>query len=196
MKRLYTLALPALLALCCLAFFSGEALAAAAQKAPPWRATWDLVWKLVNFVILAFLIFKLGKNPMKEFLTGQRAKLAEEIEEMEKARGLAEAELNNIRKSTANLEADVADYENALTGVAERHRDGLMEQAKAEADAILQRGQIQAEQAIHKAKATLAAEMLEEAAVIAAEQITKVITNDDRARFLDNFTEQVSAKAV
>ena len=57
--------------------------AMAADRASDWRPTYDLVMKWVNFGLLAFILVKYLKDPLKEFFFGQKAMVARQIEKLE-----------------------------------------------------------------------------------------------------------------
>ena len=166
--------------------------AAQAAATPAWRAWWDAGWRVANFVILAFFLYKVGKQPLVDFLTNQRATVAENIRDMEKAKAEAEAERQELEAKTRNLARELADYEEMLSQVAQREQQTMLDDAENESRMIIDRAGIWAEQAMRRARRQLAAEMLEEATDLAREKIRKAINDQDQARFIDNFTTQIS----
>ena len=55
----------------------------AADKANNWRLKYNLILMWVNFGILAFIIVKFARTPLKEFIFGQRKNLIRELEQKE-----------------------------------------------------------------------------------------------------------------
>ncbi len=191
MKRPLILAAAAL-GLAALMWAEPALAAAGKQPMPAWRQIWDQVWKIVNFAILALFIYKLGKQPLKDFLTGQRSRLAAELEEMEKAKARASAELKAMEKKIGGLSAELAAYEDALSAVAARERETMLAQAERDAELILERAQTQAQGALQQARRNLAGEIVDLAGQIAEEQIRAALGGRDRARLVAEFTREVT----
>jgi len=190
-KALHLIALAAVMAL---VLAAEPALASKAAAAPPaWRVYWDWGWKIVNFLVLAFLIVKMAKKPLKDFFTSQRAQVADELEEMNKAKALAEAELKAIEERTAGMAAELDKFEQALTETAERDRQRLLEEAASDSEMILERAQLQAEMSLRQAKRKLAREIVALAAELAEDKLKQAVSAADQARLLEEFTANAQA---
>jgi F-type H+-transporting ATPase subunit b len=157
---------------------------------------WNYGWKIINFLILAFLIVKMAKEPMKEFLKKQRETAAEDLAKMEERKKEAKAEQERITQMTAGLAKELAAFETALSETAAKEREELLETAKSESKLILERAEVWAEQALGDARQKLAAEMLEQAAEIASETIQRNITDQDRQHFFEEFNSGLKEAAT
>lgn len=165
--------------------------ALAAQAEPSaFKFWWNWSWRIINFLVLAFVVVKMAKQPLKDFLSGQKAKVVEELETMEKAKAVAQAELNKIQKQTSGLAQELADYEKAFADMAARERVRLTEDAAKEADLILERAKLTAKMSLRQAKQTLTEEMVELAADLAEEKLKEAMSAQDQAGFLEQFTNQ------
>lgn len=162
------------------------------QVTPTWRIWWDGIWRILNFLVLAFLIFKVAKQPLADFLKNQKASVAADIEQMEKAKAEAITERRKWEAKTAGLAAEVEDYEKALSDVAAKERDEVLAHAEREARMVLERAEVWADQALRAARHRLASEMLEEAGEIAAGKLRAAINNDDRKRMFEEFTRDIA----
>jgi F-type H+-transporting ATPase subunit b len=183
----------ALALLAALVLAAEPALAAKAAAPPAWKVYWDWGWKIINFLILAFLIVKMAKKPLKDFFTNQRAQVAAELEEMNKAKAEAEAELKVIQEQTAGLARELEEFEQALTQTAERDRRRMLEEARNESELILERAQLQAEMALDQARRKLAAEIVDLASNLAAEKLREAVGAADQTRLLDEFAANAQA---
>jgi F-type H+-transporting ATPase subunit b len=180
-----------LLALAALAG-SDSALAAEAQEPAGWRVWWDLSWRIINFLILAVLIYKVAKQPLLDFLRGQRDVVTLDLNKLKKAKAAAITESQAIEEKTKNLAEELAQYEERLAAVAAKQRDAIIEAAKREGEMILERAQLWTQQKMRKARVQLAEEILELAAEIAAEKVRQNITAQDKTRMLSEFTGQIT----
>jgi F-type H+-transporting ATPase subunit b len=171
-----------------------EAAKTVAEDAAFWT-WWNYAWKIINFLALAFVIVKLAKKPLKDFVKKQRETASEDIAEMEERKKEAKAEQERIAQMTAGLAKELADFEAALTEAAAKDREAMLEDAQAESKLVLERAEIWAEQALIAARQNLAAEMLDQAAEIATETIRKNITDQDRQQFFDQFNSGLKESA-
>jgi len=170
--------------------------AAEAQEIPEWRQWWDLAWKILNFLVLAFLIVKMAKQPLKDFISNQRQAISEQLAEMEERKKEALAEQEKITQMTAGLAKELEEYQNALAETAAKEREAMLEDAESESQLIMDRASVWADQALAKAKQALAAELLELAAQMAAETIQKNINDQDRQHLFDHFNQGLKESAV
>ena len=168
---------------------------AAEEAAPGWRPYWDLAWRYINFLILAFLIVKLAKDPLAKMFDSKRAEHKEILDGMEEAKKAAKAELAEIEKKVANLRDELASYEERISDLAARERDDIMNQARQEVDLIMERASIQAERLMEEGRKKLVGEMVDLAGDIAAEKIKEVIDASDQARMVEDFTSSVTQQA-
>jgi F-type H+-transporting ATPase subunit b len=163
--------------------------ALAAQAEPSaFKFWWSWSWRIINFLVLAFVIVKMAKQPLKDFLSGQKAKVVEELEAMEKAKAVAQAELNKIQQQTSGLAQELADYEKAFADMAARERTRLTQDAAKEAELILERAKLTAKMALRQAIQTLTEEMVELAADLAQEKLKQAVSAQDQTGFLEQFT--------
>ena len=163
-------------ALAAIAFLLGLGLLAGlepawAKDAPvtesSFRDWWDLAWRIINFLVLAGLIYKLAKKPMKDFLSGQRDMVAADLEKVQKAKENAAAERAELEEKIKSMAENLAQYEKNLEELAQRQSEEIMEEARNESSLILDRAELWAGQALKRARKDLADEILEMAADMA-----------------------------
>ncbi len=191
MKRYHWICLAVVLAVVLLAVPAW-----AAEELPEWRKTWDMVWRVLNFLILAGLIVKFGRQPMKAFLAGQRDSLAEKIQEMEEAKAEAEADLKEIESRIAGLTDELSKFEETVASQAAKDREDIMASAEFEAKVILERTTRQSEMALEQARKDMTAELVEMAGTDAVEMVQAAINSDDLSRLVSEFSSQVMAKSA
>ncbi len=168
---------------------------AKAEEVSTFRQIWDQVWLIINFLILAFLIYKLAKQPLIDFLNGQRNLVSIDLDEVTKLRKAAQAELKALRRKTDCLGQELVQFEDQAARAAAKERDHILDQAKRESDLIIERAEHWAEQSLRKAKSELAAEIVELASQIAEEKLKENIGADDKKRLLDQFNQSMNQTA-
>ena len=63
--------------------------ALATETTNDWRSTFDLVMRWVNFVIIAFVLVKFGRKPIKDFFSNRREKIDQQIKKYEQQKEAA-----------------------------------------------------------------------------------------------------------
>ncbi|KIX16035.1 F0F1 ATP synthase subunit B family protein [Dethiosulfatarculus sandiegensis] len=171
--------------------------ALAAKMEPPstFRIWWAYSWRILNFLILAFAIYKFGKQPLLDFLSGQKDTIQKELKELEEQKAKLIADKEALEAKTSQLAAELEDYQVKLEHVAQRERTELLEDAKRETGLIVERAGLWSEQLLREAKSELADEMLKEAADLATQKIRENINSKDQSLMLDQFKSQVSEQA-
>lgn len=188
MKALHLIAALGLVTVVLLVGWAEPALASKHHVVPTWKIWWDWSWRIINFLVLAFFIYKMAKNPLKEFFSGARAKVAAELEEVNKAKAEAEAQLKLIQEKTAGMAQELADYEEALGQLAERDRQRMIDEARDASEMIMNRAKLQAEMALQEARRELTHEIVELAAELAESKLKQAVGPQDQNRLLDKFT--------
>ena len=172
-----------------LALFADPALAKKAQEVSEFRQIWNQVWLIVNFLVLAFAIYKLAKQPLIDFLNGQRNMISIDLDEVSRLKEAAQAELKALKRKTDQLGQELLQFEERAAQTAAKQREEMLAQAQRESDLILERAELWAEQSLRKAKADLAAEIVELAAQMAEEKLIENIRPEDKDRLLDQFSQ-------
>lgn len=187
------------LAIACLAALGalGAALPAlAAEEISIVRHWWDFGWRIANFLILAFLIYKLGKQPLLDFLRGQRSLVELEENKLRKAKQEALAEQRALNARMSKMAATLKEFEEGISIIAAKQRGDMLADAKTEAALILDRAELWARQALADAKRQLAEEMLGQAGEIAAQKLAEAVTAEDRAKFFAEFEKRLQKTRV
>ena len=86
----------------------------AAASGADWRPIYDLAMRWVNFIILAFILVKFGRAPLKNFLQHRQADIASQIEDLEQEKAAVLAEVDQNLKA---LDASQERFESMKTRI-------------------------------------------------------------------------------
>jgi F-type H+-transporting ATPase subunit b len=151
----------------------------------------DLLWRTVNFVIFAGIIYKLAAKPIREFFASRKAEISTELQDLE-------TEKNKIRKALKEAKAQ-------LTAVA-AERDQIIQQYIAEGEAekakIIEKAEQTAQRLkdmavmtiegeTKKAAADLKREIVETAVKLSEQLIKEKIVPEDQQRLVDDYLAKV-----
>ncbi len=156
----------------------------------PWR---DLGWKAVNFLILAWLLWRYARKPVAGMLQAAASEAQKALGTRQEAARKAEAELAAQRDRIANLEAELQ----RLLG--EARAEAVQEHARFVAEARVQTGRLktatglQVEQEFSKARKELQIELAQETVRLAEAMIRQRLDDASRQRFVAQAIAQMEA---
>jgi F-type H+-transporting ATPase subunit b len=151
----------------------------------------DLLWRTVNFVVFAAVLYKLAARPIKEFFSKRKTDISTEIQDLETQKIKVQKAL---REAKAQLQAVAAEREQIIQ---QYIAEGEAEKAKiiAKAEQAAQRLKDMAAMTIAAETKKAAAELKQEivaAAVQLSEQIIKEkIVPEDQQRLVDDYLAKV-----
>ena len=167
----------------------------AAEEAGGWRETYDLVLMWVNFIIFASLIVKFARTPLKDFVKGQREKIAADIRKKEKDKNTATAEVEEIKTALNEGEARFKDLKDRIVEQGRKRKEQIVKEAKEQSRQMLAETQKRVENQILEAKKRLKAELVDVAVERALQRLPKEITSEDNQKFLNRFLSDTHAQS-
>lgn len=169
-----------------------NALAAEERKGTSsFKKTWMKVWEVLNFLILAFFVFKLLREPVKNFFQGRTEMFKQKIAEAEGASIEAERELKEVESRFEMLDEEIQRLQQTITGQGERRRDKIISDAEQTAEYMLEKAKIESDMMMREAKNRLRREVTNEAVRLAEESIKKEIGKKDQERLVDEYLQDL-----
>lgn len=156
------------------------------------RHTWDEIMRLINFGILAFVIYRYGKAPLLNFLAGQRAEKVflfeqftqteQDLSRQQKEQQAMFAQMDErIEKIKAHYHEIGRQEQNEILAEAEKSREQLLASAKQMVDFDFKRAVQQFRR-----------ELVELAVQLAEERIQKNINEKDQSLLVQNYLSQLA----
>jgi F-type H+-transporting ATPase subunit b len=158
-----------------------------------WRPVWDLVWRIVNFLILAGLIFHFARKPIVSALRNSIESVRNLLKEAEESRQASEARMKEAEDKLAGVDKEVSDLLAAARseGIAERER--ILLEASQALEKLKGEAALAIELELKKAQDTLRKETAAAAVTLAEEIIRKKITPEDQVKFVTEYLEKLEA---
>jgi F-type H+-transporting ATPase subunit b len=163
--------------------------ALADEKSSNWRATYDLIFRWINFGIIVFVIVKYGKTPIMNFLRGQKDKLAQEINRLENEKEDARAKIKNTLKAVEESEVRFSELKERIIQQGEKKKAEIIESAQNHSKIMLEDAKRRIGFHFLQAKDEFRAEMIDRAMDMALERLPKEITSEDNDKFTRLFIE-------
>ena len=151
----------------------------------------DLIWRVMNFGVLAAVLFFLLRKPLAKGLASRRQGIKDQLDDLEKQKQEAAKQLAEYKEKLSRLDEETEKI------IAQYIQDGEAAKAKIieEAKAVSEKLQVQARKNIEhefdKAKQELKAEMAEQAVTMAEELIKKHIKDEDQERIINEYLTKV-----
>jgi F-type H+-transporting ATPase subunit b len=161
--------------------------ALAADSSDGWRPIFDLIMRWVNFLILAFLLIKFSKAPIKNFLDSKKENIASEIEELEADKNRILAEIDENRKQIENSKERLSQLKKTIIAQGEKNKLKIIADAERESKILLESAKQKIESRVADARELLKAELVDEAVTIAMKKLPASITDQDNQKFIDTF---------
>ena len=151
----------------------------------------DLVFRLMNFAVLAGVLVMVLRKPLKSGLKGRIDTIKAELAELEARREEAQREFATVEKRLKDAEGERDAILAEFRAQGDREREKILNNAQAMAERIKSQAQFTIEQETASAKAELRREIAEISANLAEDLLKQKITADDQTRLVDEYLAKV-----
>jgi len=166
----------------------------AAENSGDWRPIFDLVMRWVNFLILAFLLIKFSRAPIKKFLAGKKQDIADEIGTLEAEKEEMLRQIDDSKKQLENSRDRLADLKKRIIAQGEKNQQLIIKAAEQESKMMLQSARQKINSRIIEARQELKSELVDAAIALAEKLLPEKITAADNRKFIDAFMSSASSK--
>lgn len=154
----------------------------------------DYLWKIINFGILAFILFKFGRKPLQSFLK-QRTELIEKtLKEAREAKEAAEKALQQVEERLKTKDKEVEEIVSASKRFGEEVREDLIQQSDKLREKILEQARINIEYELKHAREAIKAEAVEIAMELAEKKLKEKLTKEEQKRLLEESLAKIGGK--
>ncbi len=176
---------------CVTAWASGGGHGAEGAGGGGWQAI-D-TYKVLNFGLLAIVLFFLARKPVKNFFVSRKQGIEEDLTTLEQKKEAARKQVAEyearLEKLNEESEKILADYERQ----GEEAKKRILAEAREQADKLEEMAKRNIEQEFETAKARLKEEIVEEAVEKAEALIRGAISTADQEKLVDEYLEKVVA---
>jgi F-type H+-transporting ATPase subunit b len=166
----------------------------AAENAENWRTTYDLVMRWVNFAIIAILLVKFAKTPLRDFLADRKGQIEKRIKTYEQQKEAIEEKIAENQKMLADSLARFEKIRQMIIESGERRKREIIEDAQRESQMLLEATQHKIEHQIREARNVIRSELIESAIALAEKRLPAEITAADEQKLTDLFLAKTAAR--
>ena len=157
------------------------------NEPPPFLAS------LINFGILAFVLYKYGRKPLADALQKRKNGIMAEIDTATKLKEDAEARLDEYQEQIDNIEAKLEDVRSEYAAQAEQEKKHILVEAEERRVRMRKDAELRIEQELEAARAELLREAVVNAVAAAEELVVKQIASKDLDRMANDYLSSVGA---
>jgi F-type H+-transporting ATPase subunit b len=168
--------------------------ALAAENTENWRTTYDLVMRWVNFAIIAILLVKFAKTPLKNFLSDRKGQIERKIKAYEQQKEEIEEKIAENQKMLADSVIRFEKIKQMIIETGERKKLQIIEDAQQESRVLLEATKHKIEHQIREARNTIRSELIEAAIALAEKRLPAEITADDEQKLTDLFLAKTASR--
>ena len=166
----------------------------AADSSGDWRPLFDLVMRWVNFLILAFLLIKFSRAPIKKFLADKKQTIADEIGNLEAEKDQILRQIEESKKQLKHSKERLSQLKKRIVAQGEKNKQKMIAEAELESKMMLKSAKEKMDHRIVEARQVLKTELIDTAIARAIEMLPGKITEEDNRKFIDVFVSSASSK--
>ena len=157
------------------------------------RKIWDTVLLWINFGILVFFFIKYAKNPLVNFLQGERKKMEQTLGHVDSR--LQEAKSNMDREADKLKELDhrLQDIRQSILSLGQSEKERIVEDARRSANRMIEDVKGASQYRLVIAKKQINDEMVDIAVSTVEERLKGGISSEDNKRLFDQFISSLSS---
>jgi F-type H+-transporting ATPase subunit b len=168
--------------------------ALAAEATQDWRSVFDLVMRWLNFAIIAFVLVKFGRKPIKDFLANRREEIDYQIKKYEQQKKAAEEKVHEAKEMLNDSVARFEKVKQRIIEDGEKRKQQIIEDARKESNILLEGAQRKIQNQIVEARNIIRAELIDSAIALAEKKLPEEITATDEQRLTERYMEITADK--
>lgn len=166
----------------------------AAENSGDWRPMFDLVMRWFNFLLLAFLLVKFSRAPIKKFLADKKQDIADEIDGLEAEKEEMLGQIASSKIQIENSQARLSELKKRIIAQGEKNRLQIIEEAEQESKMMLRGAKQKIDNRIVEARQVLKSELVDAAFDMAIQKLPEKITDEDNQKLIDVFVSRAASK--
>ena len=165
----------------------------AAEGISKGRKIWDNIMLWINFGILVYFFLKYGKQPLKDFIHGERNKIDTTLdtanEKLDKAKSVLGEESNSLK----DIDERLQELKKSIIEMGQKEKEKAIEAAKITANQMMEDAKKMTQYRLDMAKKELKEEMVEIAISLVEGRLKEKISGEDDKILVNQFIDGLDA---
>jgi F-type H+-transporting ATPase subunit b len=154
----------------------------------------DFAWRIVNFIILLYILYKLMWKKMKSFFAGRREGIQASLEEAEVVKADAEKKFKEYDEKIKKAEEEIQGISAMIKAQGEEEKKRIIADAERTSVKMKEDAKARMEQELKKAKNELRLEASELAVQMAEDILRKKVTKEDHEGMVREYLDRMVKK--
>jgi F-type H+-transporting ATPase subunit b len=154
----------------------------------------DFAWRIANFIILLYILYKLMWKKMKGFFAGRREGIKASLEEAEVVKADAEKKFKEYDEKIKKAEEEIQSISAMIKAQGEEEKKRIIADAERASVKMKEDAQARMEQELKKAKNELRLEASELAVQMAEDILKKKVTKEDHEGMVREYLDRMVKK--
>ncbi len=155
----------------------------------------DLIYKLINFVVMAIGAYIVWKKAIKGLLAKKGENIKKALEDAKNAKEAADARAAEYRQKLSLLEKRIEELHLELKAEGEAEKSRILREAEEAVKKIKEQAKFASEQELKKAKMEIKKEVAVLAVALAEELLKKELTPADQEKLIKGYLENLKLTA-
>lgn len=151
----------------------------------------DLLYRVINFGIVAFLVYKFAGKRIVDMLSGRTKQIETDLADLDERKEDAEKRLLEVEASIANLEAEKAKILEDAKAQGEAMRQAIIDKAEVQAAQIRAQAEVSAAQEAKLAIDAIREELAEKITAAAEDLVKKQLKKKDHEDLVNEYLKKV-----
>ena len=152
---------------------------------------WDLLWRTLNFAVLAIVLAKLLSKPIANGLKGRRQSISEEFEDLEDRKAEADKVYQEYEEKLSSIEQEIDEIIKNAIAQGEAEKERIIEDGKRAAKDMKRQAEMAIQHELAAAKLKLREDVANQAVVMAEELIKKNLQETDQVKLIEDYLTKV-----
>jgi F-type H+-transporting ATPase subunit b len=154
----------------------------------------EYIWKIINFAILVFILYKFGKKPVADFLKKRTELIEKTLNEAKEAKEAALKALREAEERVKTKDVEVKEILDAARKSGELERDKIIEESGRLKEKILEQAKTNIDYELKHAKEAIKAEAVELAMELAEKKLKEKLSKEEQEKLLDESLVKIGGK--
>jgi len=161
----------------------------ASEEGGGWRPIYDIVMIWINFGILAFLLIKFLRVPIRDFFETKKDEVTAEIRQIETEKEKALARVKEAEVLLADHEERLERIRARILQEGQRAKEKIIEDAREQSRVMMEEAKRRIDNRIYQAQQELRGELIDTAVDIATDRLPEEISEDDNQNYIKLYLE-------
>ena len=151
----------------------------------------DFGWRLLNFTVLAVVLYKLAGGKIKEFFVGRREGIKATLEGAQTAKAAAEVKFKEYSERLNKATGEIEQISEMIKSQGRAEKEKIIESAKISAAKMKEDAKARMEQDMKAARNGLRTEAAELSVKMAEDVLVKIVKENDHDAMVKDFLDRM-----